>query len=70
MTLKTNVLVWLDENILKTSEMFARSDEQRILKEKLSFKWYDKLKLQLRNTFLLIEKRDEMYGSVINKFNR
>lgn len=44
MTLKTNVLVWLDENILKTSEMFARSDEQRILKEKLSFKWYDKLK--------------------------
>jgi len=38
MTLKTNVPVWLDENIFKTSEMFARSDEQRILKEKLSFK--------------------------------
>ena len=33
-----------DENIFKTSEMFARSDEQRILKEKLNFKWYDKLK--------------------------
>ena len=67
MTLKTNVLVWLDENIFKTSEMFARSDEQRILKEKLSFKWYHKLKTA---TFLLIEKRDEMYGSVMNKFNR